>query len=101
TVKHLDRGATRFFASVIKEFAQGIGKENFYLIGEITGGRSNAFLTLELTGLDAALGIDDIPDKMEYLVKGLRNPADYFDLFRNSALLNKESHTWLRNRVVT
>ncbi|MGH7511748.1 MAG: alpha-amylase family glycosyl hydrolase [Gemmatimonadales bacterium] len=101
TVKHLDRGATRFFASVIKEFAQGIGKENFYLIGEITGGRSNAFLTLELTGLDAALGIDDIPDKMEYLAKGLRNPADYFDLFRNSALLNKESHTWLRNRVVT
>jgi glycosidase len=101
TVKHLDRGATRYFASVIKEFAQSIGKENFYLIGEITGGRSNAFLTLELTGLDAALGIDDIPDKMEYLAKGLRNPTDYFDLFRNSALLNKESHTWLRNRVVT
>jgi glycosidase len=101
TVKHMDLGATRFFTSVIKEFAGSLGKENFYLIGEITGGRSNAFRTLELTGLDAALGIDDIPDKMEYLAKGFRDPAEYFDLFRNSALLNKESHTWLRNRVVT
>lgn len=101
TVKHLDLGATRFFTSVIKEFAQSLGKENFCLIGEITGGRSNAFRTLELTGLDAALGIDDIPDKMEYLAKGLRDPGDYFDLFRNSILVNKESHTWFRNRVVT
>ena len=101
TVKHMDLGATRFVTSVIKEFAMSIGKENFYLIGEITGGRARAFTTLELTGLDAALGIDDIPDKLEYLVKGYRNPADYFDLFRNSELVNKESHTWFRNRVVT
>ncbi len=71
----MDPGATRYFASVIHEFAQSIGKENFYLIGEITGGRERAFHTLELTGLDAALGIDDIPDKLEYLVKGYRNPA--------------------------
>ena len=70
TVKHMDTGATRYFASVIHEFAQSIGKENFYLIGEITGGRQRAFTTLEETGLDAALGIDDIQDKLEYLVKG-------------------------------
>jgi len=101
TVKHMDQGATRYFAAVIKEFAMSVGKENFYLIGEITGGRSRAFTTLELTGLDAALGIDDIPDKLEYLVKGERTPADYFDLFRNSMLVNKESHTWFRNKVVT
>jgi glycosidase len=101
TVKHMDPGATRFFASVIQEFTQSIGKEDFYLIGEITGGRIRAFETLEQTGLDAALGIDDIPDKLEYLVKGYRNPSDYFDLFRNSLLVNKESHTWFRNKVVT
>lgn len=101
TVKHMDLGATRYFAAVIREFAQSIGKENYALIGEITGGRSRAFTTLELTGLSAALGIDDIPDKMEYLVKGLRNPNDYFRLFRNSEEVNKESHTWFRNRVVT
>jgi len=101
TVKHMDPGAARFFTSVIHEFAQSIGKENFYLIGEITGGRSRAFTTLETTGLDAALGIDDIPDRLEYLVKGYRNPQEYFDLFRNSTLVHKESHIWFRNKVVT
>ena len=101
TVKHMDLGASRFFASVIHEFTQAIGKENFYLIAEITGGRQRAFQTLETTGLDAALGVDDIPDKVEYLAKGFRNPEDYFTLFRNSLLVQKESHVWFRNKVVT
>jgi glycosidase len=101
TVKHMDPGATRFFSSIIHEFAQRIGKENFYLIGEITGGRTRAFTTLEQTGLDAALGIDDIPDKLEFMAKGYRDPEQYFDLFRNSLLIQKESHVWFRNKVVT
>lgn len=101
TVKHMDPGATRFFTSVIHEFTERIGKENFYLIGEITGGRSLAFSRLETTGLDAALGIDDIPDHMEYLVKGFRSPESYFSLFRNSMLVQKDSHIWFRNKVVT
>lgn len=101
TVKHMPLGATRFFASSIHEFAQSIGKENFYLIGEITGGRERAFETLEVTGLDAALGIDDIPDKLEFLVKGYRDPQDYFSLFRNSTLVRKDSHVWFRDKVVT
>ena len=101
TVKHMDLGASRYFGSVIHEFAQSIGKENFYLIAEITGGRSRAFQTLEVTGLDAALGVDDIPDKVEYMVKGFRNPEEYFDLFRNSLLVRKDSHVWFRNKVVT
>lgn len=101
TVKHMDKGATRIFASIIHEFAQSIGKEKFFLVGEITGGRRRAFETLEETGLDAALGIDDIPDKLEYLVKGYRNPSEYFSLFRNSLLVNKESHIWFRDKVVT
>ncbi len=101
TVKHMDPGATRYFTSVMHEFTQTLGKENFYLIGEITGGRQRAFETLENTGMDAALGIDDIPDKLEYLVKGYRNPEDYFSLFRNSLLVQKESHVWFRNKVIT
>jgi glycosidase len=101
TVKHMDPGAARYLASVIHEFAQRIGKENFYLIGEITGGRELAYRTLEETGLDAALGVDDVPDKLEYVVKGYRNPADYFGLFRNSVLVMKDSHVWFRDKVVT
>ena len=101
TVKHMDTGAARYFASVVHEFAQAIGKERFYLIGEITGGRAYAYTKLEETGLDAALGVDDIPDKLEYLVKGHRDPGAYFDLFRNSLLVHKSSHVWFRDKVVT
>jgi glycosidase len=101
TVKHMDPGATRFFVSDIKEFAQSIGKENFYLIGEITGGRERAYNTLKETGLDAALAIDEIPDQMEYLIKGYRNPTSYFDLFRNSLLVGEEAHIWFRDKIVT
>ena len=101
TVKHMDVGASRLFGSAMHEFAARIGKDNFYLIAEITGGRAYAFDTLGITGLDAALGIDEIPDKLEFLAKGFRNPTDYFDLFRNSELIGQGSHTWFRNKVVT
>jgi glycosidase len=101
TVKHMELGATRIFASAIHEFAASIGKERFFLVGEITGGRDRAYTTLELTGLDAALGIDDIPDKLEWMVKGWRDPSEYFDLFRNSLLVRKDSHVWFRDKVVT
>jgi glycosidase len=101
TVKHMDRGAARFFASAIHEFAESIGKENFYLIAEITGDRRFAFETLEQVGMDAALGLAEIQDQLEWLVKGQRDPAGYFGLFRDSFQLGKDSHTWLRNRVVT
>lgn len=94
TVKHMDIGATHYFASVIREFTQNLGKENFFLLGEITGGRDRAYDTLQLTGLSAALGIDDILDKLEYLVRGYRNPNDYFSLFRNSEQIKKGSHIW-------
>jgi glycosidase len=101
TVKHMDPGATRFFAGVIHEFAESIGKDNFCLIAEITGGRTRAYDTEEITGVDCALGIDDVQDKLEFLTKGFRNPSDYFDLFRNSLLVRKDSHVWFRDKVVT
>lgn len=101
TVKHMDPGAARLLGSVIHEFAERIGKDNFYLIAEITGGRHFAFDTLGITGLDAALGIDDIPGRLESLAKGERDPNDYFSLFRNSELVGQGSHTWFRNKVVT
>jgi glycosidase len=101
TVKHMDPGASRFFASVIHEFAQSLGKDDFYIIGEITGGREFAFNLLEVTGLDAALGISDERGKMNGLVKGEMSPREYFDLFRNSLLVGKDSHVWFRDKVVT
>jgi glycosidase len=101
TVKHMDPGAARFFACTIHEFAETLGKDNFYIIGEITGGRDFAFRRLEVTGLDAALGISDERAKMTGLVKGQADPALYFELFRNSLLTRKDSHLWFRDKVVT
>jgi glycosidase len=101
SVKYIDDGAIRFFSAVIHEFAQSIGKENFYLIGEIAADRINAFEIMERIGINAVIGIDNIADKLEYLVKGFRNPDDYFNLFRNSLLIGKDTHTWFKNRVIT
>src|SRR5688500_17296105 len=64
----------RFFASEIHEFAQTI---------------------------DAALGLADVQRFMVDAVKGSGNPANYFELFRNSSEVVKPSHTWFRNHVVT
>jgi glycosidase len=101
TVKHIDAGAARYFASVIHEFTEALGKDNFYIIGEITGGRDFAFDRLQTTGLDAALGISDERSTMDGLVKGDNNPEDYFDLFRNSLQVGQDSHVWFRDKVVT
>jgi glycosidase len=101
TVKHMDQGAARYFASAVHEFAQSIGKERFYLIAEITGDRAFAVRTLQSTGMDAALGIADVQDRLELVVKGERDPAEYFALFRNSLQVGLDSHTWFRDRVVT
>lgn len=101
TVKHMDPEAARYFSSEIHEFAQSIGKENFYLIAEITGDRAFAYRTLEAVGMDAALGIADVQDHLEWTVKGRQDPAEYFGLFRDALQDGKDSQTWYRNRVVT
>jgi glycosidase len=109
TVKHMEPGAVRYFVNVIHEFVQSIGKENFYLIGEITGGRAKAVNLVDTTGLDAGLGIDDIQDKLEFLAKGQRQPGNpegtqltgYFDLFNHSLADSKHSHQWYAKRIVT
>lgn len=101
TVKHLDPGATRWFSTEIHEFAKTLGKHNFFLLGEITGGMEFAVGMIEKTGLDAALGINRIPDKLENAVKGWCNPSDYFRIFRNSELLGEGEDRWYRDRVVS
>jgi glycosidase len=73
TVKHMGHGPTRYFASCIHEFAADIGKDNFMIIGEITG--SGAFQTVETTGLDAALGIGGMQQALWNLPKGQWDPS--------------------------
>jgi glycosidase len=99
--KHMGEESLRTFCDVIREFAQSIGKENFLLVGEISGSREHAWEVVERTGLDAALGIEDIPGKLERMVTGYADPADYFSLFRNWVLEEPAGHRWYRNQVVT
>jgi glycosidase len=101
--KHMGMESLRVFCDVIREFTQGIGKERFLLVGEVGGGREHAWDVVEKTGLDAALGIDDVPGKLERMVTGYAEPAEYFSVFRNWVLDEPAGpgHRWYRNQVVT
>ncbi|MCI9870569.1 alpha-amylase family glycosyl hydrolase [Arthrobacter humicola] len=101
TVKHMDAGATRYFTSAIHEFAQVVGKDSFFLVGEITLPRPDAIALMDTTGLDAAIGLDGVQDKLEYSAKGWTSPDEYFALFANSYQIEKESHSWFRDHVLT
>ena len=99
--KHMGTQALRAFCDSIREFAESIGKERFLLVGEIGGGREKAWEIVQQTGLDAALGIDDVPGKLERMVCGQGNPEDYFSVFQNWILDDTGQHRWYRNKVVT
>ncbi len=101
TVKHLNPGATRYFTTEIKEFAQTLGKKNFFIIGEITGGMEFAKMICAQTGLNAALGIDKIPENLENVAKGYYSAENYFSIFTNSSVLNEGRHQWYHKNVIT
>lgn len=101
TVKHLHPGATRYFMTEIHEFTQSIGKNNFYVIGEVTGGMEFAIKMLDMTGIDAALGINQIPEKLENVAKGYLDPDEFFNIFKNSDLLGEDENKWYKDNVVT
>jgi glycosidase len=99
--KHMGIEALRAFCDSIREFTQAIGKERFFLAGEISGGRVLAWEIVEKTGLDAALGIEDVPGTLERMICGYGEPADYFSIFRNWMLDDQSLYRWYRNSVVT
>ncbi|MGH7516523.1 MAG: alpha-amylase family glycosyl hydrolase [Gemmatimonadales bacterium] len=95
TVKHVSFEASRNFCGSIHEYAESIGKENFLLLGEVTGGTRMARDYLEIFGrnLDAVLDIGDPAGRLTDLAKGLRQPADFFDLFRGHDILGTHRET--------
>ena len=101
TVKHMEAAATRYFAAEIHKFAKSLGKDNFYIIGEITGGLDFAYEMLEKTGLDASQGLNQIPEKMENTVKGFTSAGEYFSEFKNDKLFEEGEDKWFRDKVLT
>jgi glycosidase len=84
TVKHVPLEASRHFCGAVREYAESIGKENFLLLGEVTGGGSMARNYLEIFGLnlDAVLDIGDPAVRLAGLVKGFEDPSKLFDAYR-------------------
>lgn len=96
TVKHMEDSATAIFCNAIREYAQRIGKHNFFLFGEIVaddefiqryiGRNARIEGTQErFPALDAAL---DFPlyFMLEEVIKGFVNPAALrarYDAFRD------------------
>jgi glycosidase len=85
TVKHVESGATAIFCNAIREYAKRIGKQNFFIFGEVVAddltleryiGRNSRIegTTERFPSLDACL---DFPlyFVLEEAIKGFSNPA--------------------------
>jgi glycosidase len=96
TVKHMESSATAIFCNAVREYAKRIGKQNFFIFGEIVGddttiqdyiGRNSriAGTNERFPSLDAAL---DFPlySVLEEVIKGLADPAllrERYERFKN------------------
>jgi len=83
TLKHVSLEQARNFCGSIKEFAANIGKENFFLVGEIAGGDDAAQKYMEAAkrNLSAALDIGGMRPLLADVAKGLTHPGEYFKCF--------------------
>ena len=95
TVKHMESSATALFCNAVREYAERIGKKNFFIFGEIVGddltiqryiGRNSRIpgTSERFPSLDAAL---DFPlyFVLEEVIKGFINPShlrERYELFR-------------------
>lgn len=83
TLKHVSLEEGRNFCGTIKEFAANIGKQNFFLVGEVAGGdyAEDRYLDVLERNLDAALDIGGMRLTLNGVAKGLVHPTAYFEGF--------------------
>ncbi len=83
TLKHVTREQARNFCGAIKEFAANIGKQNFFIVGEVAGGNyaQDFYLDALERNLTAVLDIGEMCPILHRVAKGLRSPSDYFNGF--------------------
>jgi glycosidase len=82
-LRHVPYWHARNFGGTIKEYAANLGKENFFLVGEIAGGDliQDRYLDAISRNIDAALDIGEMRPKLIGLAKGLAHPKEYFGGF--------------------
>lgn len=83
TLKHVSLEEARNFCGTIKEFANNLGKSNFFLVGEIAGGdfAQDRYLDVLDRNLNAALDIGEMRLALNGVAKGLLPPEAYFNGF--------------------
>ena len=81
-VKHVSVEASRKFCTAIHEYAQSIGKDNFFLTGEITdGGIAPGYVDFFGRNLDAILGIVAYSNEVSAFGKGLSPAGSFFAFY--------------------
>ena len=95
TVKHASFEVCRNFCGAIHEYAESIGKENFFLIGEVTGGSQMARNYLDIFGrnVDAVLDIGAAAENLSGMVKGFTPSSVFFDQYKGHDLLGSHRET--------
>lgn len=95
TVKHVSWEASKNFCGAIREYAESIGKENFLLLGEVTGGGEMARNYLDVFGrnIDAVLDIGEPSRRLAEMVKGFWSPAEFFNQFKGHDILGSHRET--------
>ena len=83
TLKHVSLDEARNFCGAIKEFTANLGKNDFFLVGEIAGGdyAQDRYLDVLDRNLNAALDIGEMRMALNGVAKGLMQPKAYFDSF--------------------
>lgn len=83
TLKHVSLEQARNFCGTIKEFAANLGKQDFFLVGEVAGGdfAQDRYLDVLHRNLNAALDIGGMRVSLTGVAKGLMDPRAYFDGF--------------------
>ena len=89
TLKHVSLEEARNFCGGIGEFAETIGKMNFFLVAEIAGSDSAAdyyldWLAILQRNLSAALDIDSARGILEGVGKGFIPGSNYLGLFKEN-----------------
>ncbi|MGF1546470.1 MAG: alpha-amylase family glycosyl hydrolase [Thiotrichales bacterium] len=87
TLKHVSFEEARNFCGTIKEFTNNLGKNDFFLVGEIAGGdfAQARYLNVLERNLNAALDIGEMRLALNGLAKGLQHPDAYFGGFASGA----------------
>ncbi len=83
TLKHVSTEEARNFCGTVKEFAANLGKNDFFLVGEIAGGDYNQdrYLDVLERNLNATLDIGEMRLHLRGVAKGLEQPIVYFSGF--------------------